>query len=51
MNGPHFTSNAIGVEYDPDEVLAQLRSGTPGSNFLMRKSDLPISPIRGSIAA
>jgi catechol-2,3-dioxygenase len=51
MNGPHFTSNAIGVEYDPDEVLAQLRSGTPGSNFLMRKSDLPISPIRGSITA
>jgi catechol-2,3-dioxygenase len=51
MNGQHFSTNPIGVEYDPDEILTQLRSGTPGSNFLMRKSDLPVSPIRGSIAA
>jgi len=51
MNGPHFAANPIGIEYDPEEILAQLRSGTPGSDFLMRKSDLPVSPIRGSIAA
>ena len=51
MYAPHFAANPIGVEYDPEEVLAQLRSGTPGSDFLMRKADLPVSPIRGSIAA
>ena len=51
MTGEHFSANPIGVEYDPDEVLARLRSGTPGSDFLTRKSDLPVSPIRGAIAA
>ena len=50
MHGPHFAANPIGVEYDPDEVLARIRSGTPGSAFLMRQSDLPVSPIRGAIA-
>jgi len=51
MYGPHFAANSIGVEYDPEEVLAQLRAGTPGSHFLTRPSDMPVSPIRGSIAA
>jgi catechol-2,3-dioxygenase len=51
MNGSHFSTNPIGVEYDPDAILAQLRSGTPGSMFLTRSTDLPVSPIRGSIAA
>jgi len=51
MNGPHFSSNPIGVEYDPDEMLAQLRSGASESDLLMRKADLPVSPIRGSLAA
>ena len=51
MHGAHFAANPIGVEYDPDEILAQLRSGTPGSEFLMRKTDLPVSPIRGAISA
>jgi hypothetical protein len=51
MNGQHFSTNPIGVEYDPDEILARLRSGTPGSAFLKRTTDLPVSPIRGSIAA
>jgi catechol-2,3-dioxygenase len=50
MRGPHYSTNPIGVEYDPEEVLARLRSGTPGSDFLPRHSDLPIAPIRGSIA-
>jgi hypothetical protein len=50
MNGPHFEANPIGVEYDPDEVLARLRAGVPGSTFLQRQSDLPVSPIRGAIA-
>ncbi len=51
MNGPHFAANPIGVEYDPDVVLAQIRAGTPGAHFLTRASDLPVSPIRGAIAA
>jgi len=49
MNGPHFATNPIGVEYDPDEVLARIRAGTPGSAFLTRQSDLPVSPIRGAL--
>jgi catechol-2,3-dioxygenase len=49
MNGPHFATNPIGVEYDPDEVLARIRAGTPGSAFLARQSDLPVSPIRGAL--
>jgi catechol-2,3-dioxygenase len=50
MNGPGFAANPIGVEYDPEEILAKIRAGTPGSAFLRRKSDLPVSPIRGSVA-
>jgi catechol-2,3-dioxygenase len=50
MHGPHFEANPIGVEYDPEKVLASIRSGTPGSAFLRRQSDLPVSPIRGAIA-
>jgi hypothetical protein len=49
MNGPGFAANPIGVEYDPEEILAKIRAGTPGSAFLRRNSDLPISPIRGAI--
>jgi catechol 2,3-dioxygenase-like lactoylglutathione lyase family enzyme len=51
MHGPHFATNPIGVEYDPDEILAQLRAGTPESEILTRKTDLPVSPVRGAIAA
>jgi catechol-2,3-dioxygenase len=51
MYGPHYSANPIGVEYNPEEILARLRSGTPGSEFLQRESDLPMSPIRGSITA
>lgn len=50
MLGPHFEANPIGVEYDPDDVLKKIRSGTPGTDFLQRKSDLPVSPIRGTLA-
>lgn len=51
MHGPHFAANPIGVEYDPDEILARLRSGTPGSEVLPRKTDLPVSPIRSAVLA
>lgn len=50
MAGPHFAANPIGVEFDADDWLARLRAGTPESQFLLRQTDDPISPIRGSIA-
>ncbi len=51
MSGPHFAANPIGVEYDPDDWLARLRAGTPMSEFLARRTDEPVSPIRGSLTA
>lgn len=50
MEGPHFAANPIGVEYDPEEWLAKVRAGTPVSAFLQRRTDEPVSPIRGSFA-
>jgi catechol-2,3-dioxygenase len=50
MGGPHFAANPIGVEYDPEDWLARLRAGVPASEFLLRQTDEPISPIRGSFA-
>jgi catechol-2,3-dioxygenase len=50
MEGPHFAANPIGVEFNPDEWLAKLRAGTPVSEFLQRRTDQPVSPIRGSFA-
>ena len=44
----HFAANPIGVEYDPDDWLAQLRAGAPASDFLERKVHEPVSPVRGS---
>jgi len=42
-----FAKNPIGVEYDPDEWLARLRSGTAESELLTRTTHEPVSPIRG----
>jgi len=50
MHSPRWSMNPIGVEYDPDELLAKLRSGTPPSELLHRKSDLPVSPVRGAMS-
>ena len=47
MSSPAFASNPIGVEYDPEELLAQKESGVPLSQFLVRQEHEPISPIRG----
>lgn len=41
--------NPVGVEYDPDDWLARLREGAPVTDFLIRRSDTPISPIRGDL--
>lgn len=50
MEGPHFAANPIGVEYDPEEWLEKLRAGAPVPEFLRRRTDEPVSPIRGSFA-
>ncbi|MCC6196051.1 MAG: VOC family protein [Burkholderiales bacterium] len=50
MGSPHFAANPIGVEYDPEDWLARLRVGAPASEFLLRQTDEPISPIRGSFS-
>jgi len=50
MAGPHFGANPIGVEFDPDEWLAKVRGGTPASELLPRRTDEPVSPVRGSFA-
>jgi catechol-2,3-dioxygenase len=51
MRGPGFAANPIGVEYDPQEWLARLRSGTPAAEFLKRRVHEPVSPIRGALAS
>jgi catechol-2,3-dioxygenase len=51
MRSERFAGNPIGVEYDPDALLAALRAGTPASAFLQRAADFPVSPIRGPLQA
>ena len=51
MAGPHYSANPIGVEFDPDAWIAQLRENVPEAAFLERQSDEPVSPIRSSSAA
>lgn len=46
----YFAQNPIGVEFDPDDWLAQLRAGTPESEFVVRRGHDPVSPIRGHVA-
>ena len=46
-----FSLNPLGVEFDPDDWLARLRSGTPERELLVRKSHEPVSPLRGAISA
>ena len=49
MYGPHFETNPIGVEFDPDALLARLRAGEPEASLLPRREHLPVSDIRGSL--
>ena len=51
MFGPNFELNPIGVEFDPEVMLAHLRAGTPESQLLPRREQLPVSEIRGSLMA
>ena len=49
MHGPNFEINPIGVEFDPEEMLARLRAGESEATLLERTVQLPVSPIRGSM--
>lgn len=49
MHGPHFEANPIGVEFDPEVMLARLQLGEPEAGFLCRSTHKPVSPIRGSM--
>ena len=51
MHGPHFSANPIGVEYHPDDWVARRRAGEPVAAFLQRDTDMPLSPVRGSMSA
>jgi catechol-2,3-dioxygenase len=51
MYSPHFSTNPIGVEYDPEAWLARMGAGVQLSDLLVRTTDEPVSPIRGSMAA
>jgi len=49
MCGPIVAANPVGVEYDPEDWLVQMRSGKPNSEFLTRQVHEPVSPIRGAL--
>ena len=49
MTGEINTANPVGVEYDPEDWLAQIRAGKPASEFLVRHEHEPVSPIRGAL--
>ncbi|MGB7905612.1 MAG: VOC family protein [Steroidobacteraceae bacterium] len=49
--GPSFSVNPVGVEFDPEDWLAQVRAGASLSGFLVRRVHEPVSPIRGTLSA
>jgi catechol-2,3-dioxygenase len=50
IRGPNFGDNPVGVEFDPEDWLSQVRAGTPFSDFLERHVHEPVSPIRGALS-
>ncbi len=48
---PSFADNPVGVEFDPEDWLSQIRAGASFSDFLVRQVHEPISPIRGALGA
>ncbi|MBL8553304.1 MAG: VOC family protein [Phenylobacterium sp.] len=51
IRGEAMNQNPVGVEFDPDAWLAQLRGGAPEAELLVRTVHEPISPIRGFAGA
>ena len=49
--GPNFAVNPVGVEFDPEDWLSQIRAGKSFSDFLVRQVHEPVSPIRGALSA
>ena len=47
--GPSFAVNPVGVEFDPEDWLSQVRAGKSFSDFLVRQVHEPVSPIRGAL--
>lgn len=50
MHGAGFVENPVGVEYDPDELLEEIRAGKSASDFLLHRASEPVSPIRGKLS-
>jgi catechol-2,3-dioxygenase len=46
----NWGDNPVGVEYDPDEMLAGFRAGKPETELFSFYAGGPVSPIRGSIS-
>lgn len=51
IRGPNFSVNPVGVEFDPEDWLAQVDAGASFSDFLVRRVHEPVSPIRGALSA
>ena len=49
MEGPGFAANPIGVEYNPDALIARKQAGESLDGFLLRHIHEPVSPIRGAM--
>jgi catechol-2,3-dioxygenase len=49
MHGLGFAINPVGVEFDPDAMLARLRASESERSLLPRTTHLPVSEVRGSI--
>jgi catechol-2,3-dioxygenase len=45
MTGPGYAENPIGVEFNPEEWLSQLRAGVPDTQFLVRTKHQPVPAI------
>jgi catechol-2,3-dioxygenase len=51
MAGPINDANPVGVEYDPEDWLAQVRAGKSFADFRTRQVHEPVSPIRGALGS
>lgn len=50
IEGPSFSANPIGVEYDPDDLLGRLRAGASEAELLAMPAGRPPSPVRTALA-
>ena len=48
-SSPLLDENPVGVEFDPDEWLARLRTGEPERELLKIDPEGETSPIRGAL--